>query len=1367
MKAPEGIASRAAERALSPERERSSGTAADDVFVFPASFAQQRLWFLHELEPASSAHNLPILLRATGPLDVAALSRALSEIVRRHESLRTTFALVGGEPMQLIAPEPSFELDLEDLSELAEQAGDEEAKRRAIRETRRPFDLARGSLFRACLWRLSEEEHVLLLNTHHAVADGWSFQVLLTELEALYEAFREGRPSPLPPLPIQYADYAAWQRTWLVGEVLEKKLSHWKKRLAGAPPALDLPTDHPRPRVLRAEGATETRSLPSELAESVRRFAQREGATSFMTMLTAFAALLHRYTGRVDIVIGSPIAGRSRPELESLIGLFINTLALRVDLSGDPTVRELLGRVREAALDAYAHQDLPFEKLVEDLKPVRDQSRSPLFQVLFLHQKAFIQPFAAGGVRFSPMRVDRGGSGEDLSLFLIEREGEGLTAGLEYKTTLFDAGSMERMLGHYQTLLEGMLAEPQARLSRLPLLRREERERILVSWNQTSAEFPAGKTLHRLFEEQAERTPQNVAALFGHERLTYRELSDRANRLARFLRRMGIGPEALVGVCLERSLDLVVGLLGVLKAGAAYVPLDPSYPEERLSFMLEDARATVVLTQKRITQRRAFGAARVVCLDADQEQIWQESPASLDERAAPGNLAYVIYTSGSTGKPKGVAIAHKSAGAFLHWAAGAFRDSELSGVLAATSICFDLSIFELFTPLLSGGTVILAENALALPGLPTAGEVTLVNTVPSVMAELTRTGEVPSSVKTVNLAGEALPRALVERIYAQPGIERVFNLYGPTEATTYSTVSRVEKGQSSPPAIGRPIANTRVYLVDSNFQPVPIGVPGELYIGGAGLARGYLGRPELTAERFLPDPFGAEGDRLYRTGDVARYRADGEIEFLGRGDHQVKIRGFRIELGEIEEALAAHPSAKEVVVVAREDAPGEKRLVAYLVFEKGADPGAGELRDFLKRTLPDAMVPAAFVLLPALPRAPNGKVDQSALPLPEPTGPAPKAGFVPARDPLESQVARIWEEALGVAPVGTRDNFFDLGGHSFLAMIVFSEIEKAFGRRLPLATLFEAPTVEEIVAILLQEKGISGWSSLVPISSGGTRPPFYCVHAVGGNVLTYADLARRLGPDQPVYGLQAVGLDGSRPPHATVEEMARHYAAEIRRLQPDGPYALGGTSAGGLIAYEVARQLEAAGETVALLALFDTYGPHSVSRRPGVSSARLKVYQIADRFLLHFENFLAAERMGKASYVAEKSRRLKNRFRQRWKRFRRVPLPPVLRLMENAISMALASYIPRPYGGRVTLFRANRGPKGYEIDPTLGWGRLAREVEVHHVSGYHGALVYEPRVGPLAKQLAACLESAFSTGKGRRDHPVPRADEDSPRTLPA
>ncbi|HET7234257.1 MAG TPA: amino acid adenylation domain-containing protein, partial [Longimicrobium sp.] len=1056
--------------------ERAETAAAGVVPVprsgpLPLSFAQERLWFLHQLQPDSPFYNVPAVVRLSGALNAAALERSLGEIVRRHEVLRTVFREMDGGPVQVIEPFGGFTLPVEDLSALPEAEREAAVERRAASDAARPFDLATGPLFRPTLLRLGDGEHVLLLCMHHIVSDEWSIEVFYRELAALYAAFRDGRASPLPELAVQYGDFAVWQRRHLSGGTLERTLAWWRDRLAGAPALLELPADHPRPPVQSFRGGTVEAAFPPRLLAGLDALGRAERATLHMVVLAAFQALLGRYTGSDDILVGSPVAGQTRHEVEELIGFFVNTLVLRADLSGDPSFRELLGRVRHGALDAYEHQEVPFERLVAELHPDRSLSHAPLFQVAFVLADAARGEVELPGVRMRRVYSASGTSKFDLMLSVATHAG-GMAAAVEYAADLFERDTIQRMLGHLERVLEQVAANPGVRLSEMELLGPSERRMLLEEWNRTDEAYPADRCIHHLFEAQAARAPDAQALVFDRESLTYRELNERANRIAHHLLRLGVTPESRVGICLRRGPEMVAAMLGVLKAGAAYAPLDPAYPVDRLRFILNDADAVVLLTQDELRGLLPVAdGVPVVCLDSAADEVAREPGDDPGLPVDPRGLAYLIYTSGSTGRPKGVAIEHRSAVVFLSWAAGVFSEDELSGVLAGTSICFDLSIFEIFLPLSRGGRVIVAENALAVAHIPAAGQVRLLNTVPSAGVALLDNDGIPPGVITVNLAGEALRPEVVDAVYAR-GIQRVHDFYGPSEDTTYSTWSLRRAGGVE--TIGRPISNTQAYVLDASLRLTPAGVPGELYLGGLGLARGYLGRPGLTAERFIPDPFSPEpGARMYRTGDRIRWLRDGNLSYLGRLDGQVKVRGFRIELGEVETALRRVPGVTACTVIVREDAPGERRLVAYVT----GDADAEAMRAALRGTLPEYMVPSAFVTLDALPLTPNGKVDRKALPAPDLA--APEDSYVPPRTPAEEALAAIWAEVLERERVGVRDNFFEIGGHSLLATRVVARLRETPYGQIGVGTLFQYPTIEALAGILPEHPGAAGGAVVV------------------------------------------------------------------------------------------------------------------------------------------------------------------------------------------------------------------------------------------------------------------------------------------------
>ena len=1065
----------------------------------PLSFAQERLWFLEQLEPGSAVYNICRASRLTGQLSVAALKASLTELLRRHEILRSQICVIEGRPMQITVSPLEFKFHFADLRSLTGTEVDDAIRCQIKAERERQFDFSAGLFLRAVLLEMSDNQHILILTTHHIVSDAWSMGILTRELWTQYQSRANGKPLSLQELPVQYADYAVWQRERLQEEVLNDQLSYWRKQLENLP-VLSLPTDHPRPAKQSFHGARQPISLTDSLTVAVNELSRHAGVTQFMILLAAFQVLLYRYSGQEDVVVGSPIANRNRTEVEGVIGFFVNTLVLRTDLSGNPTFRQLISRVRDVCLGAYGHQDLPFERLVHELHPERDLSRNPLFQVMFILQNAPRSLPQVSGISFERVEIESSTSPFDLSLFLRERD-EKLTGFFEYSTDLFDRLTIKRMIGQFQTLLEGIVADPDQPISTLPLLTEEEKHQLLVEWNDTVADYPKDSCIHKLFEAQVERTPEAVAVQFEGKQLTYRELNRRANQLAGYLQGLGVGPEKLVGICVERSLEMVIGLLGILKAGGAYVPLDPSYPRERLEFMVKDSQCSFLLTQQSIIEDVRWRIEdcdsildpqiKMICLDKDREKIARQSERNPDKGATAQNLAYVIYTSGSTGTPKGVAIEHRNTVALLHWAKSVFANDELTGVLASTSICFDLSVFELFVPLSRGGKVILAENALHFHSIAEKNEVTLINTVPSVMAELLAMGNLPDSVRTINLAGEPLRSELVKEIYECGNVEKVYDLYGPSETTTYSTFTL--RNAEGSPTIGRPISNTRVYILDGNLQPVPIGVPGELYISGAGVARGYLNRPDLTAERFISSSFNANGgEHIYRTGDTARYRPDGDIEFLGRADNQVKIHGYRIELGEIEAVLTKHPTVKDCVVVVCEYASRTgKNLVGYVVPREHSVLSVTELRRYLKEKLPEYMIPSSFVGLEALPLMPNGKVDRSTLPPPDDTRPPLTKEFVAPRTEIEELVAQTWREVLKIENVGIFENFFELGGHSLLATQIVARLQEAFNKRVPLRVLFDAPTIAELaqeLETIIRDGRAPELPPIVPVPRDGPLP---------------------------------------------------------------------------------------------------------------------------------------------------------------------------------------------------------------------------------------------------------------------------------------
>ncbi|MDZ8235946.1 MAG: amino acid adenylation domain-containing protein [Nostoc sp. ChiQUE01a] len=1065
----------------------------EEVFVFPVSFAQQRLWFLDQLIPNNTIYNVPTVIRLTGSLNLTALEQTFNEIVRRHESLRTTFIVLDGQPLQAIpaescanAPSLTIPISVLDLQLLPDGKGESEARRIITAEIEHPFNLSSGPLLRVKLLVLSKTEHILLLNMHHIICDDWSIGVLIRELGMLYTAFAQNQTPFLSELPLQYADFAHWQREWLQGEVLQTQLTYWQQQLNGIS-MLHLPTDKPRSAIQSYQGATQFFELPKKLTDALEKLSQQEGVTFFMTLLAAFKTLLFRYTHQEDIAVGSPIANRNRSEIEGLIGFFVNSLVLRSNLSGNPTFREILDRVREVTLGAYNQQDLPFDKLVEELHPERNLSHHPLFQVVFSLQNSPMSALELPGLVPRFMNIDLKKTRFDLELHLWKcsddfrslwganwEYSEGLRGVIIYNTDVFEQATISRMLEHFKTLLSAIVANPEKRIANLPLLSEAQLHQVLLEWNNTQADYPQNKCIHQLFEEKVQQYPDSIAVNFANEQLTYQELNTCSNKLAHHLQKIGVGSEVLVGICISQSIEMIIGLLGILKAGGAYVPLDPGYPEERLNFMLEDAQVSVLLTQENLLKHFEGFSNPIISIDKDWKIITQEKEDNLKSDLNSDNLAYIIYTSGSTGKPKGVAVPHKAVNRLV-CNTNYIKLSPSDKIAQASNASFDAATFEIWGALLNGAQLVMiskdvtiSPHELALQLREKSINVLFLTT--ALFQQIIR--DVPQAFATLKyflFGGETVDTRWIKKILESGAPKHLIHVYGPTENTTFSSyycVDELPSAISLP--IGRPITNTQIYILDTYLQPVPIGVTGELYIGGEGLAREYLNRTELTAKNFITHPFSKKPQaRLYKTGDLARYLPDGNIEFLGRIDNQVKIRGFRIELSEIEAVLSQHPAVKETIVIAGEDVPDDKYLVAYIVPKQERIPMedvqsfASLLRQFLKEKLPEYMVPKAYMVLESLPLTANGKVDRHALPIPE-TITFNNQDYVAPRSQVEKLLAEIWAKVLGKEQVGVHDNFFELGGHSLLATVLTSRIRDTFQIDLPVRNLFETPTVEQL-----------------------------------------------------------------------------------------------------------------------------------------------------------------------------------------------------------------------------------------------------------------------------------------------------------------
>lgn len=1056
----------------------------------PLSYEQQRLWLMSQLNPSSTIHNIPFGMRLTGRLNKSVLIRSLNEIVGRHEVLRSCFPEVGGHAVQKTIPSKTLSVREFDLRSLSRS--DQEAKiiKLAATEAGEIFDLSRGPLFRITLIKLAESEHVLLGSMHHIVSDGWSIAVMVREFAHLYGVYVHGMPASLPPLQLQYVDFAIWQQRWLQGEVFEQQRQYWRQKLEGIS-QLNLSTDRPRSAAQNSLAGTARLRISRELLKELDGISRREGTTLFVTLLAALQILLSRYTGQNDIAVGTAIANRNRLEIEQLIGFFANTLVLRTKLNQQATFRALLPDVHQTVVDAHRHQSFPFDQLVQELRPERTGGLTPLIQVMFVMQNTPSRSFTLPGLKVEEMKIESKETEFDWML-LFEQNETDPTFTLIYKAELWERNTIERVLLHWQCLLAHLPGSRECAVGQLNMLEDSERYQLLTGWNATKTLLPQ-QCMHELFEEQARRTPDRVAIACEDRQLTYHELNRRSNQLARYLRRLEVTPDTRVAICTERTLEMVVGLLGILKAGGAYVPLDSRYPAERLRFMLEDSAPEIVLTQKNMKEqfRNISEMLRIVDL-TDENHIWNEGPecdpGTADIGLSHRNLAYVIYTSGSTGQPKGVMLEHGNAANFVAWARTSFHADALERTLFSTALNFDLAVFECFVPITVGGSVRIVRDVLDA-GLPPV-DITLINTVPAAMNALIEAQGIPSMVRAINLAGEPLPPALVEAIFNGSCVDTVCNLYGPSETTTYSIWTAISRGEKFARNIGRPIANTSVYILDGQMEPVPVGVVGEMYIGGAGVARGYWSRAELTGERFVPDMYGSEpGARMYRTGDLGRWQENGSIEFIGRNDFQVKIRGFRIELGEIETRLMEHPGVREAVVVALEEVPGDKCLVAYYSgVEEEIAPEAEQLRMHLSARLPEYMVPAAYVCVESFPRTPNGKLDRKALVVPV-AGGHTVHGYEAPLGEKEEELAGIWAEVLKLEQVGRWDNFFLLGGHSLLAVRLATRVQQSLGIEISMRDVFEHPVLADF-SLFVHQKAPVRFPSIKRIKHDKQRPDF-------------------------------------------------------------------------------------------------------------------------------------------------------------------------------------------------------------------------------------------------------------------------------------
>jgi amino acid adenylation domain-containing protein len=1306
--------------------------------LIPLSHEQQQIWLHSQLASDLPLYNELLTVRRTGLLDVPTLERSLSEIIRRHEAWRTTFDTVDGEPVQVILPPPTISLPLVDLRELPEAEREPEALRLATVEARRPFDLASGPLLRAKLIRLSEAEHRLYVTLHQIIFDGVSaYSVFLPELVTIYEAFAAGKASPLPEPPIQYADFACWQRQQQRDAVLTTQTEYWRRQLAGAPTALEMPTDRMRPTVQTFRGLQAAFALPKSLSEALKRLSQQEDVTLFVTLLAAFKALLYRYTDQEDLLVGTAVSSRKRPEVENLLGVFLNTLVLRTRLSGGRSFRQLLATVKEVTLQGLAHSDVPFPLLVKDLQPRRDPGRNPIFQATFVLEPPLPAPSA--GWDLTQMDVDTGVARVDLYFQLDDRP-QGILGHIRYNSDLWEASTIACLVEHFRLLLEGIVADPERPISAIPILTANERvggaaHRDLVGPNNPFIAFEdeeVEQSIPQRFAKQVTKYPRRVAIRAGRAVWTYHALNQAANRVAHALSALPEIDGTRVALLLGHDAPMLAGILGVLKAGGAVVPLDRTHPRERLSHILDDSLATALLTSKEHRPLATELAKAAVPVFEIEDILSGPNAPEYGGAASPDHLAYILYTSGSTGRPKGVVQNHRNVLHFIGAYTNNLHICPDDTLTLMSSYSVDAAVMDIFGALLNGATLCPIDiRSVGLRGvcerLKEDG-ITVYHSTPTLyrhVAHALAGGPELPTVRLIVLGGEEVRGEDVESYQERFPPHCLFvNGFGPTESTVSlqhfsDKRATVERRRSVP--IGYPVARTAVTLLSRDGYPEQ--VYGEIAIRSPYVALGYWRRPELTRAAFLPGPEGAK-DRVYRTGDMGRLLPDGGIEFCGRRDLQTKIQGFRVELGEIETVLSQHPAVKEAAAAVCAARDGERRLVAYWVADGQARPSPDLLRGFLRETLPQYMIPSAFVRVDALPLTPSGKVDRRALPVPDEA--YEEDAIAVARDDVELRLAEIWKKLLGVDRIGVRDDFFDLGGHSLLAIRMSAEIEDRFGVRMPLATLVEAPTLERLADGLRNHEGPAPRRPLVAIQPGGSRPPLFCVHGHSGEVLFYRDLSRRLGPDQPFFALQAQGLTG-KPAHRTIEAMAADYLQEIRSVQPRGPYRIGGYCFGAIVAFEMAQQVLARGEAVALLALFV-----GNARRP----------HLADRLRLHLERLRLLGTRERLAYLLERAYRNPVAARMSswlwrlayalWGRRAR----PSSRLLRNVPEMnlhAARGYVPRTYEGRMTVFVSG------DLDPKRDLaGMTAHEVDVVRVPGDRDSMLREPFVEVLAQRLDAC-----------------------------
>lgn len=1315
---------------------------------------QKRLWFVENFEPGNRAYNLPFDYRIKGDVNVSILEKSFNELINRHESLRTLLLSSDGVPFQTVLSTLPFSLNVVNLEKLSQEERNSAVEKYSLENEMHIFDLEKGPLFIAKLLKINETEWLLLFNMHHAISDGWSVKILVDELGLIYTALLQSTPLLLPELPITYRDFSVWQNEWLKSEDCKKELDFWINELKGAPDLLQLPTDFQRPKNQTYDGDEISFWLDQKTTAQLRLFGQQNKGSLFITLLSIFNTLISRYASQEEFLIGIPIAGRNFEEQESLVGMLINNFPLRITPLDQMTFPEMFEMSRKKFFQAYDNQKLPIDRIIEELKVTRTSNISPLFQVMFNLLDMFDEEISLADSIMNMVDKRRSIAQFDLSLHIYESKNS-LNCVLEYNTNLFKKSRIERMAGHFQELVQSILENPEQKLRSIPLLSEIEKKVILEEWNETKAEFPEELCIHQLFEAQVVKTPNAIAIRDERKQLTYNELNFKANKLARYLHNSGAIEGSLVAICMERSTDILVALLAIQKSGCTYIPLDPIYPKDRLALILEDGNPIIMLTERKLLGSLPETSAKNIFIE-EASAYENESGENTDFNVSPETIAYLIYTSGSTGKPKGVQIQQRALVNFICSMAKKPGITSDDIMLAVTTISFDIAGLEMYLPITYGASIYVASHEtsmnpdLLMQRIDDTGA-TILQATPVTFRMLNSAEWGGSKRLKILCGGEAMPKELAYDLIRK--CKELWNMYGPTETTVWSTVEKVEINDHDKTGyinLGKPIDNTLIYVLNPEFQPVPIGYPGELFIGGDGLAKGYFNLPEMTKDRFLPDPFSpVKGARMYRTGDLVQQTEEGKLEFLNRVDSQVKIRGFRIELGEIESAITQYPTIDNNVVIVREDTPGDKKLVAYIIKKENQETDISDLRQFLKTKIPDYMVPSSFVFIDQFPLTPNGKIDRKVLPPPQESAAQQSKEYVAPATETEKKLAAIWSEILKIKQIGTDEDFFEIGGHSMIAVTLMVKIEKELGVRLPLAVLFDHGTIHEMGLLLDKKSEPVHWGSLVPIRSKGTKKPLYLVHGAGLNLLLYTTIVAHLDPDQPVFGLQAKGLDGEDEPLYSIEEIAAYYNEEILKIDKSGSYALAGFSMGGQLAYDMARQLVEAGFKVSFLGVFDTVSENVSDRHiPFFKRYLLRINRFYHQLAWVAGTFLKMPMNKKREFFALKMRSFKQKITKDDYEYKpegvsvgkQSELPKYLHKVHRANYLALEKYILPPYPGKLHLFRA-MDQKFYIKDPVnYGWDEYVKEMVIHHIPGEHSTIFAPPNDELFARTLQKCLD---------------------------